>query len=409
VGAGAFLLYFRIAEREAGLPVAAPFAAALMPLMIVRAGIRPEVFSMLLLAVFFTVLWGVYRRTLQAGWLWTLPALEVPWVNLHAGFALGPLLIGTFLAAELVQLRQTGPTAGRWKISTIAAVLGATIFAALANPNGIRGLLFPVMVSSNYAMKVQENLSMFQLQDMPIVPIMEIAALFMAGVWIVAHRRKVRIEWPLLLLSAAFATMSLIFYRIYVFAGGFMLVAICANIASIRALPKTVKPKKGAKPSTAKFGWIWAAALCATIAFASTRWDNAGLGLEPGDAELAQFLQANHITGKVFNGFASAAYLIHYLPEQRVYVDSRPEAYPGAFLQDDYTRALDDEEAWHLIVAAYDFDFICFIQMSMREGQFILRRIQDPEWAAVRAGSDIVLVRRKPQFADVIARHMLRF
>jgi len=57
----------------------------------------------------------------------------------------------------------------------------------------------------------------------------------------------------------------------------------------------------------------------------------------------------------------------------------------------------------------YDFDFICFIQMNREEGQFILRRLQDPEWAAVRAASDVVLVRRKPQFADVIAKHQLRF
>ncbi len=409
LGAVAFLLYFRIAEREAGLPVAATFAAALMPLMVVRSGVRPEVFSMLLVAVFFTVLWRVHRRTLPNGWLWTLPALEALWVNFHAGFALGPVIVGTFLVAELIQLRESGRDAHSSKLFTLGAILGLTILAGLANPNGIRGLLFPVTVSSNYGMDVQENLSMFRLQDTPVVPIMEIAVLFLAAVWVVAYRRRVRIEWPLLLLSGAFAIMSLIFYRIYVFAGGFLLVAICVNIGLFRAPPKGVKPKKEARPSTAWLRWIGVAALCGIGWFAVPRWSSFGLGLEAGDADLAQFLQTNHIAGKVFNGFASGAYLIHYLPEQKVYIDSRPEAYPAAFVRDDYTRALEDEDAWRRILAVYDFDYICFIRMNQAEGQFVVRRIQDPEWAAVLAGSDVVLVRRKPQFEDVIARHPLRF
>jgi hypothetical protein len=359
---------------------------------------------MLLVAVFFTVLWGIYRRTLPAGWLWTLPGLELFWVNLHPGFALGPVLIGTFLATELVMLRKAGRVTGSWKLSTLAAILGLAIVAGLANPNGIRGLLFPLTVSSNYGMDVQENLSMFKLQDTVIAPMTEIAALVLLGVWVAAYRRRLKIDWPLLLLSMAFTAMSLIFYRIYVFAGGFVLVAVCTNTGLFQA----VKTKR-AKSSTTWLGWIWAAAMVAILAFASTRWNNAGVGLDPGDEELAEFLQTNHITGKVFNGYSSGGYLIHYLPEQKVYIDSRPEAYPAAFVRDDYMRALEDEEAWRRIVGTYDFDFICFVQINQEEGQFLLRRLHDPEWAAVRAGSEIVLVRRKPQFENVIARHPLRF
>jgi hypothetical protein len=348
-----------------------------------------------------------------------LPVLEMLWVNFHAGFALGPVIIGIFLAAELIQLRETGWAARASKLSMLAAILAMTVLAGVVNPNGIRGLLFPVTVSSNYGMDVQENLSMFRLQDTPVVPIMEIAILILAGVWAMTYRRRVRMEWPLLLLSAAFGLMSVIFYRIYVFAGGFLLVAICANIARLRASPKTVKPKnkekererkeKNAQRSTAWLAWIWAAALCGIIAFAAPRWNNSGLGLEAGDSDLAEFLHANHIAGKVFNGFANGAYLMHYLPDQKVYIDSRPEAYPAAFIRDDYTQPLRNEDAWHRIVGTYDFDFICFIQMNQEEGQFILRRLRDPEWAAVRAGSDVVLVRRKPQFESVIASHQLRF
>jgi hypothetical protein len=404
MGAAAFFLYSWIAEREAGLPAAAAFSAVLMPLMIVRSGIRPEVFSMLLVAVFFTILWGVYRRILHTAWLWALPALELFWVNLHPGFVLGPVLIGTFFATELVMFWKTGQVVGAWKLSTLAAILGLAITAGLTNPNGTRGLLFPLTVSSNYGMNVQENLSTFKLQDTLMAPLVEIAALFLAITWILVYRRRVKIEWPLLLLSVAFATMSLIFYRIYVFAGGFILIAICVNLSLLRS-PRSKKSKS----SDAWLWWIWPAAGVAIFAFVSTWWSNAGLGLDAADGNLAQFLETNHIAGKVFNGYSSGGYLIHYLPDQKVYIDSRPEAYPGSFVRDDYMRALEDEDAWRRIVATYDFDYIVFVQMNQAEGQFVIRRIQDPDWAAVLAGSDVVLVRRKPQFEDLIAKHKLRF
>jgi len=361
MGAVTFLLYFWIAEREAGLPAAAAFGVALMPLTIVRTGIRPEVFSMLVVAIFFTVLWGVYRRTVQPAWLWTLPALEVLWVNLHPGFILGPVLIGTFLATELFTFRKSGSLVGAWKLSTLFAILGLATVAGLANPNGIRGLLFPLTVSSNYAMDVQENLSTFKLQDTGMAPIIEISTLVLAAIWIVAYRRRLKIDWPLLLLSVTTAAMSLAFYRIYIFAGGLILIAICVNLALLRA-----SNAKRVRPSGTWLWWIWAAAALSILTFASTRWSDAGLGLEAGDANLAEFLQSNQIAGKVFNGYGTGGYLIHYLPEQRVYIDSRPEAYPGAFVRDDYISPLKDETAWKRVMDTYDFDFICFARINRR-------------------------------------------
>ena len=105
LGAVTFALYFWVAEREAGLPGAAAVSALLMPLLALRAGVRPEVFSLLLLGVFFAILWGNYRGYMGQAWLWLLPVLEIFWVNLHPGFILGPTLVGAFLAAELFSWR----------------------------------------------------------------------------------------------------------------------------------------------------------------------------------------------------------------------------------------------------------------------------------------------------------------
>ena len=57
----------------------------------------------------------------------------------------------------------------------------------------------------------------------------------------------------------------------------------------------------------------------------------------------------------------------------------------------------------------YDFDFICFGPLNQNDGNFIMRRIRDPEWALVSGGTDAVLVRRKPVFSDLIARREIKF
>lgn len=419
LAAGAFFLYLKLAERESGPLPAAIFAGAMLPLMASRQGIRPENLSLLLSAAFFYILWRDYRGTSSKRWLWVLPLLEAFWVNLHPGFAIGLVFTGAFLVAELFRVLKKEEPAGSSKLLQLAAVLGLSCAAGLANPNGLKGLLFPFTVSNNYAMDVRENLSMFAIDDMPIAPLTIAVAALLGGVWLIAVRKKVKIDVPLLILSVGLAGMSLAFYRIYVFAGGPILMALCVNFSRLRALKivaqKPASKKRPRDPEEAEKTYqfaLWCAGAVAVVGiafFLDTRWANAGLGVEPAEETLASFLQANQISGRVFNGYGSGGYLIHFLPDQKVYFDSRPEAYPGTFVLEDYKQALADEGAWNRVLRKYDFDYICFVQFNKDESDFLLRRVRDPEWSVVRAGMEMVLVRNKPQFAEVIRKYKLRF
>ena len=190
------------------------------------------------------------------------------------------------------------------------------------------------------------------------------------------------------------------------------------NFSRLRALRISQKPAQKKRPrdpeeaeNTYQFA-LWCAGAVAVVGiafFLDTRWANAGLGVEPAEETLASFLQANQISGRVFNGYGSGGYLIHFLPDQKVYSDSRPEAYPGTFVLEDYKQALADEGAWNRVLRKYDFDYICFVQFNKDESDFLLRRVRDPEWSVVRAGMEMVLVRNKPQFAEVIRKYKLRF
>ena len=42
------------------------------------------------------------RADARPAWLWLLPAVQVVWVNAHALFVLGPIILGLYLADRLV-------------------------------------------------------------------------------------------------------------------------------------------------------------------------------------------------------------------------------------------------------------------------------------------------------------------
>ena len=111
-----------------------------------RVGPRPEVFSMLFIAAFLTVL-NLARSRPRL--LWLLPALQAIWVNFHALFVFGPFLLGAYLI-DAVWTAFSGRRRGdamtaedRRSLQRIAAVLAATCCVCLANPYFVDGALLP--------------------------------------------------------------------------------------------------------------------------------------------------------------------------------------------------------------------------------------------------------------------------
>src|SRR5207237_10735185 len=140
-------------QRAAGLALVSTLALALMPILRVRPSVRPEIFTLLLSAVFFWFLWKHYEGSLSWRALLILPALEAVWVNLHIGFIFGPIFIAAFLVAELLErpaesgeagaspwkaefYREKGRRPGRW-----SGVLGLTLAATPVNQAGIPGAI----------------------------------------------------------------------------------------------------------------------------------------------------------------------------------------------------------------------------------------------------------------------------
>jgi hypothetical protein len=99
---------------------------------------RPHLLTMLMMLVFLTLLERVSEG--QTAWLWTLPVLMILWTNLHGGFPIGIIIVGSYGAGELMRAAVTRDRAER-RASLRAAwpYLASTAGCALAsfiNPYG---------------------------------------------------------------------------------------------------------------------------------------------------------------------------------------------------------------------------------------------------------------------------------
>ena len=99
---------------------------------------RPHLFTMLMMLVFLTLIERV--REGHTGWLWSLPVLMILWTNLHGGFPIGIIIVGSYAAGELLRAAVTRDSAERraslraaWPY--LAATTGCAL-ASLVNPYG---------------------------------------------------------------------------------------------------------------------------------------------------------------------------------------------------------------------------------------------------------------------------------
>ena len=107
---------------------------------------RPQTFTYLFVAVLIWLLRpGWERRPVT---LVLVPALVVPWVNLHAGFVMAFLVIGIAgLGTALPLLVDPERRRAGWRVVGLTACLGvAAAAASLLNPFGVRAILFPLEV-----------------------------------------------------------------------------------------------------------------------------------------------------------------------------------------------------------------------------------------------------------------------
>ena len=413
-----FLIFINVATRYSSFAIAAPIAVIVLPVLITRHEVRPELFSYLFGGLFLQLLWGYKYGKLGFRWLFLLPILELFWVNLHIYFFIGVLLIAIYLFESLVVcLTQKKRQNSREQVKALAIVLFLTVFAACLNPAGISGAMYPFFILNEYGMPVIENFSIGAIlrAGYDFLPLTYFAIVF--GVlclsWLYAViKNRSSLSLGNFLLSVFFFAMAWSAIRNFAFFAYFALPLAAVNLKNLQG----EEGKARSSPSILKVSAALAVIALVLIIikpayFVSGNRGRVGIGLEQANSAAAEFFRKEKIQGPIFNNFDVAGYLVYHLyPDHRVFVDNRPEAYPAGFFSEVYFPIQSDEAKWQDTSRHYGFNVIVFNyrERSARGEQFIIRRVLDPLWAPIYLDKDIIiLARRDGPNQPVIARYEL--
>lgn len=109
-------------------------------------GSRPQIFNILMLAVFMCLLENIRQQKFSWKMLYIFPFLTLLWVNLHSGYLLGIIVLFTFLAGDSIQIflqKNEEGTLGEKKLWHLLIVSALSLVTALANPSGYKIWHYP--------------------------------------------------------------------------------------------------------------------------------------------------------------------------------------------------------------------------------------------------------------------------
>ncbi|MSR88862.1 MAG: hypothetical protein EXS67_04325 [Candidatus Margulisbacteria bacterium] len=381
-------LIIHTSRKQNGLLTTAIVTLLALPLLYYRTDIRPEGLSYLFIAIYLYYLNKLTPENLQRKHIFMFAALQIFWTNLHIFFAFGPLLI---ILWQLHYIRS-------WK-KTWALII-TTCFSCLINPAFIQGALVPLTIFHNYGYMLAENQTIFFMRlrtHNPFYTYTLIYMLFTALSFLPIQRIK-KPFWNL--------SQFLIF-------GGLALCAVRSipifGLISISIVSQNIHKLKTRHLQLILIG-LAIITLSIPIPYFCIWKQPRQIGITTPLQEAAQFFKYYDLKGPIFNNYDNGSYLIfHLYGQEKVFVDNRPEAYPTDFFKT-YETLQKDEAAWQTALKKHQFNTIFFDRRDMTEWAqpFLIKRLQDPEWAPVYVDTaSIILIRRTPQNEAIIKNHEL--
>ncbi|GAB4281464.1 MAG: hypothetical protein Kow0080_35000 [Candidatus Promineifilaceae bacterium] len=326
-------------------------------------GARPQIFNMLLMAAFIHVVERVRRGQWSVRRLLLLPVLMVVWANLHSGYLLGVVVLGTYLVGDGVQ-RIWRPEDERpltWHgLWVLAGVTAISFFAAAINPNGVSLWVYPFLTLGSPAMQafIQEwhSPDFHQSYFWPFI-----AQIFLGtAAWAYSSRRPTASDL-LLFLGTAFA--GLVSARhIPLFAIVSVPIVSRHLAGAVGGQPWLVALQRDDVPvSPTKQGWLNTGLLVAVVLLALV-WTAVKISQnEVAIAERYPVTAVNYLQGsglaqaRGYNSYNWGGYLIwRGIP---VFVDGRADVYGDDFLFF-YRLAFDATPRWQEPLTAYDVDYV---------------------------------------------------
>ena len=346
---GAFMLAYLRSPAETR-PYVAGFVLLLGAISTAPTwGVRPQMISLLITSLFLYLL-DRYRQDGKLTFLIPLPLITLIWVNLHAGYFLGLVLVGIYIVGGLTDMLMAEfhkeekiddlPTLK--SILILCGILGACILATLANPNGIHIIIYPfqTLTSSSMQLFIQEWFSpdFHQMMWQPLAWLI----LALIGIGMIS---KKSISPTNILLTLVFGYAALRSMR------NIPLFAIVAIPVLAEQVGSLVRIRSEVQTPSRLLRLTVPILLVCVVLVTSLRFVQVVQGQAETEAEkfpkaAVDWILENKPGGHLFNSYGWGGYLIWRLyPEYPVYIDGRADLYGDKFIFD-YMSIYRAEPGW---------------------------------------------------------------
>jgi hypothetical protein len=319
-----------------------PFAAAVITILGATAsattwGVRPQMFSLLLASVFLLI---AERSDEHPNFLWWTVPLMLLWVNLHAGYAMGIVLLALFLVGGFLDVAfgfEEWPRAAP-RLRRLGLVLAACLAVVPLNPNGVRLYSYPLQTLHSASMQnyIDEWLSP-NFHELRYLPLLLMLLFLMVALSFSPRCLRPR-ELVLLLVTMSAALRSIRHIPIFVLVA----VPLLSGLAQawLRERGASALPGLRRIQSAGRTMLVNAIVLAAFAIFSLARVrsvvdQQAATEAQNFPAAAAFFISTEQPPGPILNYDNWGGYFIWKLyPEYRVYVDGRADLYGDSFLDD---------------------------------------------------------------------------
>ena len=312
-------------------------------------GVRPQMISLFITSLFLFLLTR-YRQDGKLKYILPIPFITLIWVNLHAGYFLGLVLIGIFIIGALAELllaefhlaERAGPPPSLKSILIMCGLLGACVIATLANPNGIRIIIYPFQTLTSPSMQqfIQEWFS----PDFHLAIWQPLAWLFLALIGFGMLGKK-NISPTNIILTLIFGYAALRSMR------NIPLFAIVAIPVLSEQIGSLVKIRLDDRTQSRLLRLAVPILLACVVLVVGVRYVQVVREQPTTEAKIfpkaaVDWLLENQPKGNLFNSYGYGGYLIwRTYPEYRVYIDGRADVYGDSFIYD-YMSIYRAEAGW---------------------------------------------------------------
>lgn len=325
---------------------------------------RPHIFTLALTLICYRLLDAFQYKGGKT--LLYLPLLMLFWVNLHAGYIVGLILLAIFLGGNLVVWATGSPTLSTHstqKAKKLLLIGLASLAVCMINPYGYNILLFPFRITSDLFLmdRVTEFLSPNFHHALPFKYMMLLTIATLA----LSRTAVDSIELGLVLLLSYMALYSARHVSLFAIIVSPIVLRLAESI--VRGMPtrcwrfyqKRIQNLESIEARTNGYLWpsltVFVVLLLSAAGVLRFNFDDKVFPVAA-----VEFLKRETIRGNMFNNDEFGDYLIFAAwPQYKVFTDGRSDMY-GATRGNEYLRVANVQPRWKDVLTKYDITWIIF-------------------------------------------------